>query len=69
MASLTGTARPAARRLARRTPGLIQSTQGMPFFAVTAPPWAPVVGRGTAELEDVGVAPGTAAFPPSMTWT
>src|ERR1700730_599766 len=50
---------------------LAQSTQGMPFFAATAPPCAPVVGMGTAELEDVGVAlaPGTAAFAPSMTWT
>ena len=48
-----------------------QSTQGMPFFAETAPPCAPVVGSETAELEAVGVAPapGTVAFAPSMTWT
>ena len=55
---------------------VIQPTQGMPFFAVTAPPWAPAVGMGTAELEAVGVRrghrgvrPGTVAFEPSMTWT
>ena len=43
----------------------------MPFFALTAPPCAPVVGMGTTELEEVGVglAPGTVASAPSMSWT
>jgi len=40
-------------------------------LALTAPPCAPVVGMATAELgaDEDGDAPGTAAFPPSMTWT
>jgi hypothetical protein len=48
-----------------------QSTQGTPFLALTAPPCAPVVGMATAEPDEDedGEAPGTAAFPPSMTWT
>src|SRR5207248_439043 len=48
---------------------LAQSTQGMPFLAMTEPPCAPVVGRAVAEFDADGVAPGTLAFAPRFTWT
>ena len=64
--------------LTRRACGVVNTSsvgmfglQGMPFLALTAPPWAPVVGMATAELEadDDGEAPGTVALLPSMIWT
>ena len=41
----------------------------MPFFAMTAPPCAPVVGSATGVFEADGVEPGTVAFAPRFTWT
>src|ERR1039457_4218789 len=52
-------------------PVVPQSTQGIPFLAVTAPPCAPLVGSGTAEAEEAGVPETSAsvASAPSMTST
>ena len=59
-----GTTRPRSAR---------QLTQGMPLSALTAPPWAPLVGigTGTAGVEAAGVpeAVGSVASAPSMTST
>src|SRR5262249_52718514 len=66
----------AAARPAHHQPSRAQLTQGMPFFAVTAPPCGPRVGM-TADPGDglldpllAGLMCGTVALAPSMisTW-
>src|SRR5271154_3677866 len=58
-----------SRAIQRNDPWFHQLTQGIPFWAVTAPPCAPVVGMATAEDEGVAEVVGKAASAPSMTWT